>query len=436
MTEVAEGRVASAILGSGFLKHCVNLGAEVTLLTPAASYRPFIDRYETPGVTFERIAFDTTVRGSGRLVAWERRIGRRLIRAGMPRTRRQLWEHVGARLAALDVGPSLRLLDESPPDAFVATDVNMGFGRGLVGACQRRGIPTIGNIFSWDHPFYEHPSRPDTVTCWSPFTRSLLISRSGFFPGQAEVTGAPAFDPYVAPENLWSREELCQRLGLDSRRPILVFATLGQFKKYIDETDAFKAALEEIDAGRIPENPQVVLRLHPESKEVYWEAYRRRQDVVLSRYLAYCPGMRWWPTQEEVILAGNLLRHADVCLSPGSTMAIEPAIFDTPTIVPIFNRYMPEEYERFFDAFWMSRHFAFLKEHNLVPFVRSAGEMTAAIRRALADRGWMSAERAVIRNEVLGPLDGRAAERLARVAVRTAKRTTGAAGGAVSEEGR
>lgn len=72
-----------------------------------------------------------------------------------------------------------------------------------------------------------------------------------------------------------------------------------------------------------------------------------------------------------------------------------------------------------------------------MPFVRSAGEMTAAVRRALADRGWMGAERAVIRNEVLGPLDGRAAERLARVAVRAAKRTTGTVGGAVSgEDGR
>ncbi len=220
--------------------------------------------------------------------------------------------------------------------------------------------------------------------------------------------------------HIWSRERLCGTLGLDSRRPILVFATLGQFKKFIDETDSFQALLDEIDSGRIPGRPQVVLRLHPVSREQYWEVFRAREDVVVSRYLGYSPGMRWWPSQDEVALAGNLLRHADVCLSPGSTMAIEPAIFDTPAIVPIFNRYMPEEYERFFDAFWMSRHFGFLAENELLPFVRSAGEMTEAVCRALADRSWMKQERSVIREELIGPLDGHSTERLAQVAVRAA----------------
>lgn len=420
LTEVAEGRVASAIFGSGFLDHCLGLGAEVTVLTPAASYQPFLDRYKTPGVTFERIPFDTTVSGAGRLVGWERRIGRRLIRAGMLRTRRRLWENIGARLAVKDAGPMLTLLDASPPDAFVSLDVNMGFGRGFVGACRRRGIPTVGNMFSWDHPFYEHPSRPDRIACWSEFTKSYLLSRSGFMEEQVEITGAPAYDAYVNPENEWSREELCQRLGLDSRRPILVFASLGQFAKYMDETDTFGALLEEIDAGRIPGEPQIVLRLHPVSREQYWHRFSDRQDVVWSRYIESLPGMRWWPSPDEVAEAANLLRHADVVLSPGSTMAIEPAIFDTPTIVPIFNRYMPEEFDRFFDQFWMSRHFAFLADNNLVPMVRSVGEMTEAICQALADRGWMRSERGVIRDQVLGPLDGRAAERLAHAAVEAA----------------
>ncbi|NOZ55944.1 MAG: hypothetical protein GXO73_04025 [Calditrichaeota bacterium] len=278
----------------------------------------------------------------------------------------------------------------------------------------------MGNIFSWDHPFYEHPSRPDRLTCWSPIVKSALVSRSGFEPDRIEVIGAPAFDAYVNPENVWSREKLCQVLGLDSRRPILLFATLGQFKKYIDETGSFQLLLEEIDAGRIPGRPQVVLRLHPLSREQYWEEYLAREDVVLSRYLGYCPGMRWWPSPEEVILAANLLRHADVCLSPGSTMAIEPTIFDTPSIVPVFNQYMPEEYERFFDEFWMSRHFGFLAQQNLVPFVHSVAEMTDAVCHALADRSWMSAERKIIRDELLGPLDGHATERLASAAVRAA----------------
>jgi len=63
--------------------------------------------------------------------------------------------------------------------------------------------------------------------------------------------------------------------------------------------------------------------------------------------------MRWWPSREEMFLAGNLLRHADVCISPGSTMTIEAAIFDTPTIVPTFNPLISEEYDQFFKKNWL-----------------------------------------------------------------------------------
>jgi len=420
LVAVAEGRVAAAILNNGFLPRCVELGAEVTVLTPGANYPPFVDRYRTDNVSFLPISTDTPVKGTGRLVALEQRLGKSLVRRGLGAMRRRLWQTVGARLAARDADQLAGVLDDVAPHAFLVTDVNMGYGRGLVGACQRRGIPTLGNMFSWDHPYYEHPSRPDRVTCWSPKVRSELIRRSGFEPDRIEVIGAPAMDAYLDPENTWAREELCSRMGLDSGRPILVFASLGQMKKFWDETGSFRALLEQVEAGRVPGRPQVVLRLHPLSKSTYFDDIVNGYDVVCSRYLGYSPGMRWWPSQDEVVLAGNLLRHADVVLSPGSTMAVEPAIFDTPTVVPVFNQYMPEEYNRFFDKYWMRMHFRFLSERRLLPFPRSSEEMVDAVCRALDDRSWMREERRTIREEVFGPLDGRATERLAEAALRTA----------------
>ena len=420
LVEVAEGRVAAAILGNGFLMHCNRLGAETVVLTPGAVYPPFLGRYKTDGASFLPISADTPVDGRGRLVVWEQSAGRWLACRRLPRLRRWLWEHVGARLAARSIGGAGDTLGGTHFDGLLATDVRMGFGRGLVGACQRRGIPTLGNMFSWDHPYYDPPSRPDHLTCWSPMGKAELVRRCGFEPERIEVIGAPAFDGYLSPGSVWTRAELCNRLGLDPNRPIVLFATLGQMKKLWDETGPFRALLEEIDAGRIPGRPQVVLRLHPLSNNNYFFELSQHPGVVTSRYTGYSPGMRWWPSQEEVAMAGNLMRHADVCLSPGSTMAIEPSIFDTPTVVPVFNQYMPEEHERFFNTFWMSRHFRFLAERNLLPFPRSVSEMRDAVCRAPADRTWMQAERRVIRDEVLGPLDGRATERLAAAAVRMA----------------
>jgi hypothetical protein len=235
-----------------------------------------------------------------------------------------------------------------------------------------------------------------------------------------KVIGAPAFDAYLATDAQWSREDLCERLGLDPARLILLFATLGQFRQQIDETNPLEVLLRAIDAGQIFGRPQVVLRMHPWSREAYFKAFMDRPDVVVSRYENYVPGLTWTPTRGETILAGNLLRHADVVISPGSTMSIETAIFDTPTVVPVFNEYMPEVFDAYFEETWLNQHFGRLHENNWVPIVRSGADMVAAVNKALFDRSWYREGRNKIREEFLGPLDGKATERLAEVILRVA----------------
>ncbi|MCD4743140.1 MAG: hypothetical protein K8R67_11760 [Desulfobacteraceae bacterium] len=286
--------------------------------------------------------------------------------------------------------------------------------------CRLRGIPTIGNVFSWDHPFHSHPSRPDQLTCWSAFMRDNLVDIGGFLPEQIEIIGAPGFDPYSDPDGKWTRQEFCDKIGLDPDRPILLFATLGQMMPLWDETGTFRAFLEALDNAALPGPPQVVLRLHPVSVDYYFDEFRGRKDIVFSRYSRYCPGMRWCPSRDETILAGNLMRHADVCISPGSTITIEAAIFDVPTIVPTFNPIMSEEYEQFFKKNWLQKHFRFIVEENTIALVNSSDELITAVRRALDDRTWLAQGRKKIRDYVIGPLDGRATERLAGVVVECA----------------
>jgi len=249
-----------------------------------------------------------------------------------------------------------------------------------------------------------------------------LVANGGFRAGQIEVIGAPAFDAYFDPDGIWSREELCNRMGLDPARPILLFATLGQLRQHWDETGTFRAFMAALDQASLAGPPQIVLRLHPLSVDYYFEEFRSRRDVVFSRYVRSCPGMRWWPSREEVILAGNLLRHADVCISPGSTMAVEAAIFDTPTVVPAFNPAIPEEFERYFRSSWLNQHLRFVVHEGQVPVASTPDQLVSALRKALADRSWLAEGRKAIRAHVLGPLDGRSTERLAGAVVEAAKR--------------
>lgn len=420
MLEVAEGRGAGALLENGFLEQCLEAGLGVHILTPGARFEPFVNRYARDGVRFSYLPVDR-YGVSGRWPNLEHALGRRLLRAGLPRARRMLWRAFGERFTLHRAGKLADLLNRERPDLFVSTNSTLGFDLGLVGLSRRLGIPTLGNIFSWDHPYRQHVARPDHLTCWSEWVKDELVARQGYEASRIEVIGAPAFDPYFREGYVWSREKLCTTLGLDPARPILLFASLGQMRAFLDETGTFRALMAAVDSGRIGGKPQVVLRLHPLSLDQYFADYIGRDDIVVSRYTGYCPGMRWWPSADEVALAGNLLRHADLCVSPGSTITVETAIFDVPTIIPVFNPYNQEEHLQFFTSHWLDQHFRFIVEDALLPVVSSEDEMVDAVNRVLVEREWDASGQARIRERMLGPLDGQAAHRLADAAVRLAR---------------
>ena len=422
LLETGDGRSASALLENNFLQHCLDLGAEVHVLSPGACYEPFIERYRLSGTSFSYLPVLLATKMRQRLlVGIEKRLGGGLSRIGWRQTRHKLWKIMGARANAFDGNFLKPLLDDFRPDCVVTAHLNQGFSRGLIGLCCLRGIPTVGNIFSWDHPYYPQRSVPDKLTCWSDIMRDDLVRIGGFLPEKIESIGAPVFDPYLDPAGKWTRQELCEHMALDPTRPILLFATLGQMRMFWDETGTFRAFLQALDQAALPGPPQIVLRLHPISIDHYYDEFRSRKDIVFSRYSRYCPGIRWWPSREEMFLAGNLLRHSDVCISPGSTMTIEAAIFDKPTIVPTFNPIMSDEYEHYFQESWLRKHFRFLVEEDSVALANSPDELITAVRRALSDPTWQAGGRQKIRDQLLGPLDGRATERLARAAVNLAK---------------
>jgi hypothetical protein len=106
-------------------------------------------------------------------------------------------------------------------------------------------------------------------------------------------------------------------------------------------------------------------------------------------------------------------------------MTVEAAIFDTPTIVPTFNPYLSDDYERFFQQHWLKKHFRYLVEEKTIGLAHSPEELIVALHRALADSSWLADGRQKIRDHLLGPLDGRATERLARTAVECAQKRRG-----------
>jgi len=139
-----------------------------------------------------------------------------------------MWQMLIPTHVARKAVAETELIEEWKPDVVVSTHLAIGYGRRLVTVARKLGIPTVGNLVSWDNAYRPLMVRPDIATCWSEQNKLELTSLCGYFPEEVKVIGAPAFDAYLETPGHWSREELCQRLGLDPSRPILLFATLGQ----------------------------------------------------------------------------------------------------------------------------------------------------------------------------------------------------------------
>ncbi len=175
-----------------------------------------------------------------------------------------------------------------------------------------------------------------------------------------------------------------------------------------------------LDSGQLPGRPQVICRLHPWSRLEHFRKYEAHPDVRLSSVERYLPALTWYMTREDVIEVGNMLAHADVVVTPGSTMTLEAAIFDRPTVVPIFHTYQPDRARNYFSTWALGKHFGRIADLDLVPIVRDAAGFGPAIARALEDPGWYREGRERLVRDYVLFTDGRSTERFVQAILRRA----------------
>jgi UDP-N-acetylglucosamine 2-epimerase len=312
------------------------------------------------------------------------------------------------------------MLGSAKPSLVVATNATTTRESELISSARNLGIPTLGIVGSWDRLHKHLHTRTDYISVWSNVNRQEAIDLEGFGPDRVHVTGPAQFDAYFDQSAIWSKAEFCNHFDLDPSRPIIVLATAGSFVTAYDETYLLDWLLGHIERGAIPANAQIICRLHPHSRLEYFLPYADHPGVRLSHARGYIPVLGYTMSRAEVVEVGNMLRHADLVITPGSTMTIEAAIFDTPVLVPVFHSYQPELAERYYRTRVFGRHFARIQRLNLVPIAWQPQELLDAINRSLREPEWYRAERAQLVRDYVQFADGRSTERLADLVVKLA----------------
>lgn len=412
---ITEGRTVRDLFYNGLLDYFVKDDFLVTVFTDAVAVPEFTNLWQNSNIEFRQLFHYE-------LSNWEKRaigLGHLLVRWQLPGLL-NTWLKWNEKLLKHPRDEYLEFFRERRPGILLTTHAHLPKEAELLTAAHKLNIPTLGVVRSWDNVYKGLQSRPQCLAVWNEINRQEVIDLEGYSANTVEIIGSPQFDPYFDTQEIWSRGKLAQIFDLDPNRPIIVFASLGYFFPGFDETCWMDVLLQLLDEGKLPGNPQVICRLHPWSRLEHFQKYAVRPDVRLSYVNRYWPALTWYMNRDDVVLVGNMLRHADVVITPGSTITLEAAIFDRPTIVPIFHPYQPERARKYFNTWVLGKHFGRIERLDLVPIIREKADFVLAIRKALSEPTWYRAQREKLVRDYVHFTDGNSTQRLADYALRIA----------------
>ena len=277
-------------------------------------------------------------------------------------------------------------------------------------------MPSLGSVRSWDNLQKHLRTRADALTVWNRLNAGEAVALDRYRASQVTEVGAPQLDVYFQ-EGYRSLSKA--ELGLDPRKKTLLVAT-SSFTYDSDQTYLVDMLLHAVRAGEIHHPLQIVLRLHPDDRVGRYLKYRYTPEIVLDVPQRYLATLGWTMNRDDLERMSALLHHADVMVNFATTVTLEAAIVDTPTLLVAFSPIDPEEMQRYVIGLHFRMHYKALVERNLVPIAWDRAQLVSWINRYLDDPRLYRGERASIVRDWVQFTDGASGPRLGDVILRHA----------------
>jgi UDP-N-acetylglucosamine:LPS N-acetylglucosamine transferase len=278
----------------------------------------------------------------------------------------------------------------------------------LVGA-RRLGLPVVAYVASWDHTVGKGVISPhcDHYLVQNRVMEDDLRRFHGIAPERVTVTGWPQTDVFHGRRPRAEYEALLRRYGLRPERPlVLVMGNTPTNAPYEGRFVERLLAWWE-DVGR--ERFQLLFRPHPRDKE--WRdrfgAAAGRDGVVVQE-----------PSYTDLDDLAALLQHGDAVVCNAGTIMLDAIVNDRPVVCVLYDEGAPEG-ESWAAKNVIGEHYRELAASGAFYPAESFDEVTAAIERALASPGELAEARRRVVEDVVGEVDGAAAERVVDAIVAT-----------------
>jgi hypothetical protein len=273
----------------------------------------------------------------------------------------------------------------------------------IVGA-RRVGLPVVGHIASWDHTVGKGIVAPGLrrYVVQNEVMRDDLLRYHGVDPARIAVTGWPQTDIFHRARPRAEFHKVVQELGLDPGRPVaLIMGNTPTNAPYEQRfVDRLVTWWEETGANR---SFSLLFRPHPRDRE-----WRERFAAAGGRKGAAVQQ----PSFTDIETLAVMLQHGDVVVSNAGTILLDALVNDRPAVCVLYDEGAPD------GESWALKNVSGEHYKSLIQsdaFYRAEGfdDVTASIERGLAQPAELVAERARVAREVVGEIDGRAAERVA-----------------------
>ncbi len=293
-----------------------------------------------------------------------------------------------------------RLRRERP--AIVMSNIQMQVDVPLIVAARRLGLSLVGYVASWDHTVGKGVIWPgmERYLVQNDVMRDDLARYHGIGSERVVVTGWPQSDVFHRRRSRSDYESLLRIFGLDPSRPVVL--VMGNTPTNAPFEPRFVERLVDWWQQGQSARFQLLFRPHPRDSE-----WRERFAAASGHEGSYVQS----PSYTDIEDLALLLQHGACVVSNAGTILLDSLVNNRPAVCVLYDEGAPP------DESWAVKnvggeHYKKLVESNAFYRAHDFDEVVAGIERALAQPEELAAERARVTRELVGEVDGRAAERV------------------------
>ncbi len=295
----------------------------------------------------------------------------------------------------------------------------------LLKAAKKRGIKTVATAKSWDVLTTKAFTRvkADRLLVFNEINRKEAIEIGDYAPERIVITGFPQFDAYSRTDLKIERAEFMRMYGLDPSREFVFFSVPGDWKTAYTK-DILVDLSRRIEAGEFAKPLQILAQIHPkypsscEGLSLPYVVVRRAGtfnstaseksiDVGVANALAFSF------SNKDIQQLYNAMYHSVVTVNVESTLTLDAAALDRPSILINYDGDHPQPYWKSINRLYEREHYQHVLKTGGAPLVKSHEELFEEINALLKNPDHRKANLRVLQETMLFKNDGRAAERVA-----------------------